>query len=259
MYIFGSECTLTLVRGATITPIPYTQETLREEREETQLDPLVGIILPLVTVPCGTGAPNVLGCTITRVCSTSLILIAALLANGHRSPFSFLLNRIAEKRIYSNLSLTGFEVRADRDEALYIRLDVEGNEATDWDITTPDIPWIQNETLHFYDGDLTFEDKKTDNIYRFSLTRMYGDSISTVLQLHYPLKEDDLLNNIRNFDHATLTFGGRLRFTLTELNLLLFSADTDNAEEILVVRRYRIDGDCLIEICNEKGEWMTPS
>ena len=50
MYIYGSECTLTLVRNAELTAIPYTLETIREEREETPLDPLVGYMMPLVNV-----------------------------------------------------------------------------------------------------------------------------------------------------------------------------------------------------------------
>ena len=259
MYIYGSECTLTLVRNAELTAIPYTLETIREEREETPLDPLVGYMMPLVNVPCGSGEPKVLGCTVTRVCGTSLVPLAALLVDGYLKPFMLYLNRIVEKRIYRNLLLSGWEVRADRDEAVYVRIDMEGREAADWDYTTPDIPWAQNETLHFYDGDIVLDGIASDNIYRFSLTRLYGDAISTVLQIHYPLKDGDALNNIQKFSAVTLTLGKRLRFTLTSLALLTFHANTDNAEEILVVRRFRVDGDCMIEVCNDKGEWVTPA
>jgi len=149
-------------------------------------------------------------------------------------------------------------MRADRDEAVYLRFDIEGREATDWDHTTKNLPWEQNKTLHLYDGDITMNGQPSDNIYRFALTRLYGDAISTILQLHYPLKVDDALNNSREFNEITITLGGRLRFTLTQAILLTFDARTDNTDEILVFRRFRIDGECLIEVCNDKGEWGSP-
>ncbi len=258
MYIYGSECTLTLIRDNQPTSIPYSMETIREEREEVPLDPLVGYILPIVTIPVGTDGIKVLGCAVTRVCNTSREPLAKLLKDGHSTPFTLHLNRIVEQRIYNNVRLIGWEVRADRDEAAYIRLDIEGREATDWDYTTKNLPWEQNETLHFYDGDITLNGQPSDNIYRFALTRLYGDAISTILQIHYPLKVDDTLNNARELDEITITLGGRLRFTLTRAILLTFDARTDNADEILLFRRFRIDGECVIEVCNDKGEWGSP-
>jgi hypothetical protein len=258
VYIYGSECTLTIIRDSKLTSIPYSMETIREEREEVALDPLVGYILPIASIPVSTDGIKVLGCAVTRVCNTSRNPLATLLTNGYSNPFTLHLNRIVEQRIYRNVRLTSWELRADRDEAVYIRLDIEGREATDWDYTTKNIPWEQNETLHFYDGDISLDGKPSNNIYSFSLTRLYGDAISTILQLHYPLKADDQLNNAREFDSITITLGGKLRLTLTRATLLSFHANTDNAEEILVVRRYRIDGDCIIEVCNDKGEWVSP-
>lgn len=258
MYIYGSECTLTLIRDNLATAIPYSFETIREKREEVPLDPLVGYILPITTIPAGLNGIKVHGCVVTRICNTSRIPLSSLLINGHNRPFTLHLNRIVEKRIYANVSLTGWEIRADRDEAVYLRLDIEGREATDWDYTTKNLSWEQNETLHFYDGDITLNGLPSNNIYRFSLTRLYGDVISTILQLHYPLKVDDTLNNAREFNEITITLGGRLRFTLTRAILLTFDARTDNADEILVFRRFRVDGDCIIEVCNDKGEWVAP-
>lgn len=258
MYIYGADCTLTCVRNNQTIAIPYTLETIREEMEEVTLDPLVGYMMPLVSVPVGTGEPLVLGCALTRVCGNSLSSLASLLVNGYLNPFMLLLNRIVEQRIYRNLLLSSWEVRADRDEALYVRLDMEGREAAEWDFTTKNLPWEQNETLHFYDGDIVLDGVVTNNIYRFLLTRIYGDAINTILQIHYPLKEADTLNNVRNMARVTLCFGNRLRITVTDAVLLSFHANTDNAEEILVVRRFRIDGDCLVEIRNDKGEWVAP-
>jgi len=258
VYIYGSECTLTLIRETLATAIPYSLETIREEHEEVPLDPLVGYILPITSIPIGIDGIRVLGCTVTRICNTSREPLAALLINGHSRRFTFHLNRIVEQRIYTNLRLTGWELRADRDEPVYLRLDIEGREAADWDYTTKNYPWEQNETLHFYDGDITLDGQPSDNIYRFALTRLYGDAITTILQLHYPLKVDDPLNNAQEFDRITITIGGRLRFTLTRTILLTFDARTDNADEILVFRRFRIDGGCLIEVCNDKGEWVAP-
>jgi len=255
MYILGSECTITLYRNDELTAIPYTLETLREEPKWAELDPLVGYILPIGLVRDGFA---VLGCIVTRVCGTSLLAIARLLRTGPNETFILYLNRIVEKRIYRKLLLTGWEVRADRDEALYARLDMEGEEATDWDYQTPDLPWEQNETLSFFDNDIVLDGKASTNIYRFSLTRLFGDAISTVLQLHYPLKDGDELNDRRSITLLTLTFGDRLRITLTSLILLSFNANTDNAEEILVVRRFRVDGECLITVRNAKGERVTP-
>lgn len=258
MYIFGSECSATLVREKELTALPYTLETLREEKEETQLDPLVGYILPLTTIPSVQGEIHILGCVVTRICNNSVNALAAVLLLGNSSPFTIYLNRIAERRIYSSLSLTGFEVRADLEEPLYIRLDVEGKEATDWDYLTPDIQWKQNATLEYRKNDITLNGTVLSGIYRFTLTRINGDSLNTILQLHYALTDDHPLNNARTLNEIKLTFGNRLRFTATKLILLTFDAKTDNAEEILIFRRYRVDGNLLIEVCNDKGEWVTP-
>ena len=258
MYIYGSECTATLILNSKHTPLPYSFETLREEREEVALDPLVGYIFPISYVPSGTGEPLILGCLVTRVCAGSLKPLASLLLVGFNSTFLLHLNRIVEQRIYSNLRLTCWEVRSERDEALFIRLDMKGREARDWDYTTENLPWEQKETLTFTDGNIVFDGGSSRNIYTFALTRLCGVGLSTILQIHYPLLEGDVLNNERFFNVITLTFNGYLRFTLTRASLLSFIANTDNAEEILVVRRFRIDGDCCIEICDAQGVWVSP-
>lgn len=258
MYIYGSECTLTLIRNTTETPLPYTLETLREQNEEVPLDPLVGYMMPLEHVPTGETGIKVHGCAVTRICGASLRSLAALIASGYRTHFALHLNRIVERRIYRALSLTGWELRGDRGESVYLRLDMEGKEAADWDITTKDRPWEQNETLNFADGNITLDGIPSHNLYRFSLLRIYGDAITTILQLHYPLRADDSLNDARQFAAVTLTFGDRLRVTLTKAVLLTFHANTDNADEILVVRRFRIDGECTVEVRNDEGVWELP-
>lgn len=252
MFIFGSECTITLIQTTNLTPLPYTLETLREEPQETALDPLVGYILPLTTIPNGT---KILGCVVTRVSDETIEPLANLIHNGHRNLFSILLNRIVEKRIYQHLKLDGYQIRASRDEPLYIRLDIEGTEATDWDHTTPDIQWEQKETLDYKDGDIRIDGAALPGIHRFTLTNHKQETETTYLQLHYALDSDHPLNNRKTINSLTLTFGNRLRFTCTNLTCRTFDAKTDNAAEILIVRRYRIDGVILIETCNPKGEW----
>jgi hypothetical protein len=252
MYIFGSECTITLIQNALRTALPYTLETLREEPQETALDPLIGYILPLTTIPTGV---TVLGCVVTRVSDETIEPLATLLQNGHQNPFTLLINRIAEKRTYQNLCLTAYEIRANRDEPLYIRFDVQGTEATDWDITTPDILWEQRETLEYTDGDIRIDDAPINGIHRFALTRLYRETQTTYIQLHYALDTDHPLNNRRTINILTLTLGNRLRITCNNLTCRTFDAKTDNAAEILMVRRYRIDGDTVLETRNPKGEW----
>ncbi len=256
MHIFGSECTITLVRDACQTALPYSQETLREVPEEVPLDPLVAYAVPLQTVPCGNSDFLVLGCVVTRVTDETALPIAAILSTGARSPFTLLVNRLAEKRVYRNLSLTGYEIRADLDEALYIRLDIEGYETSDWDYTTPNLPWKQVATYEFTHSDLSLDGLPLEPVYRFFMTRTTGKVTTTILQLHYALKDEHPLNNRKTLGEVTLTFGGRIRLTCSNLTLLSFDAQTDNAEEILVFRRFRIDGNILIETCNDKGEWV---
>lgn len=195
MYIFGSECSATLVRDKELTALPYTLETLREEKDEIALDPLVGYILPLTIISSTTSEIHILGCVVTRVCNNSVKALAVVLLFGNVSSFAIYLNRIAERRIYLNLLLTGFEVRADLEEPLYIRLDVEGNEAIEWDYQTPDIKWEQKATLEYRTGDITLDGITLAGIYRFALTRINGDSLNTILQLHYALADGHPLNN----------------------------------------------------------------
>jgi len=259
MYVYGSECTLTLVLGNAETALPYSFETIREELQEDSLNPLVDDLRPLVFVPIGNEALLVLGCVVTRICLDSFEKLALVLLQGFCSSFCFYLNRVVEQRIYHNLLLTGWEVRAERDKAVFIRFDIKGCEAIDWDYTTKNLPWKQNETLHFYDGDLTFDGIPSNNVYRVALTQLYDAAVSTILQIHYPILLGDILNTARSFQTITLTFGKCLRFILTNAVLLSFIADTDNCDEILVVRQFRIDGKCNVEVCDNKGVWVVPA
>lgn len=255
MHIFGSDCTITLVWDDCLTALPYSLETLREIPEEVPLDPLVGYVLPLQTVPCATSDFLVLGCVVTRVSDETVVPLAVILATGSRAPFTLLVNRHSEKRVYRNLTLTGYEIRADLDDALYLRLDVQGWECADWEYTTLNLPWKQSATFEFTHTDLILDNLPLKPIYRFSLTRTNGEVTTTVLQLHYALDDEHILNNRKTLDEVKLTFGGRIRFACTTLTLLSFEAKTDNAEEILVYRRFRVDGTVNIETCNDKGEW----
>lgn len=255
MFIFGSECTITLIQTATLTPLPYTLETLREEPQETVLDPLIGYILPLTTIPNPITALKILGCIVTRVSDEIIEPLAILLVTGPRNPFDLIINRIAEQRIYKNLKLLGYQIRANRDEPLYLRIDIEGTEATDWDHTTPDLPWEQKETLEYKEGDICIDGAALPGIHRFSLTKTYRETEANYLQLHYALDTEHPLNNRLEVNTLTLTFGNRLRFTCTNLTCRSFDAKTDNAAEILIVRRFRVDGTVIIETCNPKGEW----
>lgn len=255
MFIFGSDCTITLVQNVTLTPLPYTLETLREQPNEIELAPLVGYILPLTTIKNDLIPNTILGCLVTRLSDDTIEPLAKLIETGSRNTFGFFLNRIVEQRKYLNLTLTSFQLRADRDDALYLKLDITGDETADWDPTTPDIPWEQQPTLEYREGDIKLNGKDLHGIYRFSLTRIFGEYINTILQLHYALAENHPLNNLRTAEHIELTFGERLRFRATKLKLLSFEANTDNAEEILIYRRYRIDGDLTIETRDQQGEW----
>jgi hypothetical protein len=198
---------------------------------------------------------NILGCIVTRVSDETIEPLAILLVTGPRKPIDLLINRIAEQRIYQNLKLIGYQIRANRDEPLYIRIDVEGTESADWDHTTPDLTWEQNETLKYKDGDIRIDGTALPGIHRFSLTKNYRETETTYLQLHYALDTEHPLNNCLAIATLILTFGNRLRLTCTDLTCRSFDAKTDNAAEILMVRRYRIDGTVHIETCNPKGEW----
>lgn len=259
MFIYGADCSLTLVRGAEETALPYTLETLREERTEVPLDPLVGYMMPIVHVPAGYADAKVLGCAVTRICQNTVYALARLMVDGYRFPFSLHLNRIVEKRIYRNLLVYGWELRGSRDEAISLRFNVEGKEAEDWSSTTENRAWEESGTLEFRDGDISISGIPSSTIHRFSLTRIYGNAISTILQIHYPLTQDDPLNNAFTLDAVVLQFGEKLRVTLQDCALLSFNAKTDNAEEILVVRRFRVNGDCRIDVKSDAGVWESPA
>ncbi len=253
MYILGSNCSITMIAKATAFPIPYTLETIREKTANITLASLIDKNMKSVKINTGT---TVSGCFVTLLNDQNIVFLFSLITSS--TAITIHLNRLVEKRKYENLQIVGWELRGNRDATIYLRFDLTGSEAAEWDQNTLDLPWEQTPVYAFHDGDIALDGEKSDNIYRFALTSTLEPQLETILQLHYPLKEGDTPNNRRHFDIITLTFENTLLITLLNVNLLEFAANTDNAEEILVVRQYRVDGEETFEVRNAEGVWEVP-
>lgn len=255
MVVFGSDCTITILRNNEYTPIPYTFETLREKAEEKPLDPLLGEPEPLQNIPVGSGGIEVLGCLATRICKNSLPTLASLMVQGPQAPFTICKNRIVEKKIYRDVTLLSWILRGEREEAIYGTYNINGTEAVDWDHTIPELPWEEVATFSFEDGNLAFEGNPTNAVYKFILERNYNDAITTYLQIHYPLQDGLYFLSKTTFDSVSMTFGDLFRISLEDVRLQSFYGESDSAGEVLAYRRFAVHGPMVIEIRNSAGVW----
>ncbi|MCK9170667.1 MAG: hypothetical protein M0P01_09655 [Treponema sp.] len=245
--VYGRDCTLTLRINTDYYPLPYKEETVREEETGYYLDASIKDgNEPAVFIRTGY---TVTGCVVTRLETATLQRVLSILSNDSDS-FDFIIDRITECRIYEKLTVHDFELRAENGGAFYLKLNVQGTKdstISDWPINKPHFDWIRGRTLLFDGHTLTAEKEKLPLVYLMSLTGMCRGIRKRQLSLHAPLSSGSILGTARKMPELTIPLNGCMRLTCTGLVPVSDLADVDCGDTVLVTRKFRIAGTCTAE------------
>lgn len=125
MRIQGRDCTLTVSRDGELTPLPYSEETVRLTSKGYVLPECIGKRNREKAVITH---KEIEGCFITRLeylCAASLFLLLFY----NESSFDLYADRGFEKVIYKQVLIKGFEFRGNNGEAFKLRFDFTGDDA----------------------------------------------------------------------------------------------------------------------------------
>lgn len=250
--VYGCQCTLTLLQDGVYTAIPYVDETIRSTPLSYSLKETVGAKKRDIRFNYGF---EVSGCFVTRLSDTCVIPLLKLLQHPEK-PFDLLVDRVAEKIIYRNLVVKDFEIRANAEAAVYLKIEVDTTTETyteDFTVNTPLLSWEKENTF-------LFEQKGTEkgfqestialnDIYRFSFTGNYEKRNVYKLQLHKPLDVDNHLGSFSWVSNITFTSAlpeSTLRIDFASLTPTTSMNETDTFGEQLVTRKYAISGEIHI-------------
>lgn len=189
MMIQGKSCTLTVAKDGYYYPLPYSEETIRQASK--------GYALPGVIGERNRKKLVITGKTIQRCFVTGLeyqnVLALFLLLFSPDDKFDVLTDRVASKLVYKNLSTDKFELRADNAKPFYLKLKVKENDdsyVTDWNITTPSLPWDEDRTFYFDGHNVLADLKKLPLVYRFELNGIFTEKSKYQITLYFPLSTE---------------------------------------------------------------------
>lgn len=242
--VYGRDCTLTLRLNTDYYPLPYQEETVREEETGYYLDASIkGGNEPVVFIRTGY---TVTGCIVTRLEANTLQPVLSILSND-ADTFDLIIDRVTECRIYEKLTVHDFELRAENGGAFYLKLNVQGTNDTtvsDWPVNKPCFNRTPDRTLLFDGHTLTAEKEKLPLVYLMSLTGTCGGIRKRYLSLHAPLSTESVLGTAREIPELTVPVNNSIRLTCTGLVPVSDLADVNCGDTVLVTRKFRIAGTC---------------
>ena len=249
--IQGKSCTLTVAKDGEYYPLPYSEETVRTESKGYALPGCIGRRNREKIVETG---KSICGCVVTRLEYNNILALFLLLFYSD-DKFDILVDRVCEKLIYKNVSVKEFELRAENNEALYLRLDVKDNEdsyVTGWDITTPSLPWTECRTF-YYDGHSVIADSKTlPLVYRFELTGKFTEKTKYNITLYFPLNTEHYPTQ-NNIEKLSITLDQRtgIWLDLYDLKPLDDMTDINCADTVLCFQKFEVTGAVVFNIRNQ--------
>jgi len=253
-YVYGRQCSVSLYKDDTYTALPYSQETIRTKRKLYPLEETVGHKRRIVEIAYGS---NIEGCIITRVSRNTIIPLLSLLEHPLK-PITLIIDRAVETILYKNIILLSFEIRASIDEALYIKFDItsisessteEGNSAT------LIIPWEKESTWFFRKDSFRHQGKTIPGIYAFTFTAEFQNTITYTLQIHTPLRKDSVIQKSDFIENISFNALYPLEIQFNKLQPLTDMNETDTAGEILVIRKYRVQGIISYKVMDREVSW----
>lgn len=251
MKIQGKSCTLTVAKDDEYYPLPYSEETIRQESKGYALPGVIGERKREKLVITG---KTIQGCFVTRLEYQNVLALFLLLFSPD-DKFDIFVDRIAEKVIYKNLSVNNFELRSDNGDAIKFRLDVKNNDdsfVTQWPVFTPDFNWVQNKT-YFFDGHSVIADSKTfPLVYRFELSGQFTEKSKYSLTLYFPLSTEHYPtgNKIEKLT-IPLSVEDGVYLDFYDLQPVGDIADINCADTVLCFQKFKVLSIVVLNIHNE--------
>lgn len=239
-YIHGRSCALAVRFGNDVYPLPYREETIHSSETGYYLDSCIGGKKDSVFIRTGYA---VSGCVITRLEKETLVPLFRIIDNTEAT-FDILTDRVIERKQYTALKISSFELRAENGGAFYLKLEVCStyrSAVSDWDINTPDIRWNENDTLLFDGHAPSFDDHAVPFVYLFSLQGDFRHDRCLTLAVHTPLSAGNALDD-PGTGIFTIPAGGSAVISFHGLTPTTDLADINCGDTVLVTKRFRIGG-----------------
>lgn len=230
--------------------VPYTQETIRECLEGYTLSPCVGNLEKETYINLDS---VIKGCFVSRFSKLFAIAIFKILASPS-SPFSFLVNRVTEKKCYTNLKTKTFNITASNKNAFYINLEIQSDKKSKVE------SWSEKEKSKFlertyiYDGKTVFADGiNFPLVYRFDINGDYTELKKLTLDLYMPMTDENG-EPFKTIEKLELDIDRTDGLKLEANNLVPINdmCDVTAPDTNLVRRKYKILGDLKLIVKNEK-------
>jgi hypothetical protein len=282
----GSDCSIVIKTAYRETGILYAEETIREA---------VSLLTEEAAIE-GDGycraikkSNGVTGCVVTPLTIGTAPLLLYLAMGGSGLPlyvsetrnlyrykldllpvensirFDLVQNRGGERRVFEGCAVTGFELRIHREEALKLKLDIQGERPP---AIYPYQDIAPTETGERFMGDkVTYRINGTEylNIYGLTLSTKKEGGTKTELWVKRSLEHGPDLPGI--IDELTITvqllrdkyecrYYGMFRLTLTRLVLISDGTAIDCADGVIGPLRYYVAGTVNAEVFTNSGETL---
>jgi hypothetical protein len=281
--VHGSDCSIVIKTAYRETGIPYSEETVREA---------VSLLTEEAAIE-GDGcyraikrSSGVTGCVVTplTIGTAPLLLYLAMGSSGlplyvseTRNLYRYTLNllpaedsirfdlvqdRGGERRVFGGCAVTGFELRIVREQAIKLKLDIQGERAP---AIYPYQDIAPTECRERFMGDrVTYRINGTEyhNIYSLTLSTKKEGGTRTELWIKRVLAQGPDLPGI--IEELTITaqllsdkyeyhYFGMFRITLTRLVLTADETAVDCADAVIGPMRYYIAGTVSAEVFTADG------
>jgi hypothetical protein len=168
------------------------------------------------------------------------------------------MDRVVEKVMYCDVRMLSFELKADLDGAVYLKVEIEGTRHSYVNKNTSlltSLQWDKAPTFFFHNEMLKNDDEVLPSVYKFLFKALYSGPGSYTLQIHSPLIENSVLANDDILTNVVLDLTDLFNITFKTLQPVNDFIETDTSGELLVTRKYRIKDLITFDFRSDTEHW----
>jgi hypothetical protein len=245
MRIHGRDCTLAVCTGGIYYPLPFSEETLREEFSGYYTEPVISRRDRSTFVITGRKAT---GCFVTALEETTVLPLFGLFA-GDETTFDILVDRIHEKKRYGAMRADSFELRAENRGLFHLKVNASptaDTAVTDIPASVPAMEWVSGETLRFDGNGITELGEAVGFTYQMNLSGTCGDSRQYFLNLHTPTDDSSYLAFSEIIEGCTIPLGKNANLHFQGAYMKSSMPGVNCGDTVLAVRKFRISSEITV-------------